>query len=174
MSPMELSSYVKDVPDFPKAGIVYKDITPLLAQPNAFASAVDFLARTVELSGASEIVAIESRGFIFGAAVSRQLSVPLQLVRKPGKLPRPSFHVRYDLEYGSDQVEIHKDVIQPSRKYAIIDDVLATGGTAAATAELINSNGGVVECCAFVIELSELGGRQKLSGCVIESLIKYN
>ena len=170
----DLTSYIREVPDFPKPGVRYYDITTLMQDPKGFQQALDGMEKYVRSCNPDVLVAIESRGFIFGAAVSRQLSVPLQLVRKPGKLPRSYFHVRYELEYGSDQVEIHRDVIQPSRKYAIIDDVLATGGTAAATAELITSNGGVVDCCAFVIELSQLGGRQKLSNCVVKSLIKYN
>lgn len=174
MTISELRSFIYDVPDFPKVGVTFKDITPLLARPEAFSRTIDLLTERLETFAVNEILAIESRGFIFGAAVSQRLSLPLQLVRKPGKLPRPSIHASYELEYGFDRLEIHSDVIQKDRRYAIVDDLLATGGTAAAAAELVDSNGGAVACCAFVIELAFLNGRQRLAGHVVDSLIRYD
>jgi len=174
MSPEDIREFVHEVPDFPEPGVSFKDITPLLANPRAFSASIEALSDIVYASGASEILAIESRGFIFGAAISRQLSLPLQLVRKPGKLPRPYVQVEYELEYGVDRIQIHDDVIRPSRSYAIVDDLIATGGTASAVAELVSRGGGSIACCAFVVELEFLQGRRKLPDCRIESLIRYD
>jgi len=172
--PTDLSAYIRDVPDFPQPGILFKDITPLLAEPVAFAAAVEQLAATVRDAAAEEILGIESRGFIFGAAVAVELGLPLQLVRKPGKLPRTTTHVDYALEYGVDRIEVHTDAVRPGIRYAIIDDLIATGGTAAATVELVGRCGGQVACCAFVIELGFLGGRKKLPSGLVTSLIQYD
>jgi len=172
MTPNKLSAFIRDVPDFPKPGILFKDITPLLAEPGAFAVAVNLLKATVRDTAADEILGIESRGFIFGAAVAADLSLPLQLVRKPGKLPRATMHADYALEYGSDRVEVHVDAIRHGRRYAIIDDLIATGGTAAATVELVERCGGHLACCAFVVELGSLGGREKLPSGTVSSLIQ--
>jgi adenine phosphoribosyltransferase len=174
MSITHLKSLVHDIPDFPKPGIVFKDITPLVANPEGFSFAVALLADRLLAADADEILAIESRGFIFGAAVAAKLSIPLQLVRKPGKLPRQTVGQDYELEYGTDRVEVHSGVIDPNTRYAIVDDLIATGGTASATAQLVQKHGAEIACCAFVIELNFLQGRQRLNGCRIESLLHYD
>ena len=170
---IELSERIRDVPDFPKPGILFKDITPLLADPAAFSQAVDLLAGRLAEHETQGIVAIESRGFLFGAPIAQRLSVPLQLVRKPGKLPYDKVGQSYSLEYGTDRVEIHVDAIRAGARYAIVDDLIATGGTAAATVELVKQQGGVVACCGFVIELVALGGRDKLAGAEVVSLLQF-
>ena len=174
MSINDLKRLIHDVPDFPKPGVVFKDITPLLADPEGFSYTVDLLADRLLAAGAQEILAIESRGFIFGAAVASKMSIPLQLVRKPGKLPRRTVGQDYALEYGTDRVEVHSNVIDRSTRYAIVDDLIATGGTAAATTQLVLQHGAEIACCAFVIELNFLQGREQLNGCRIESLIVYD
>jgi adenine phosphoribosyltransferase len=173
LSIAELRAAIRDVPDFPKPGILFKDITPLLAEPRAFRSIVELLAERVQSHGAQGLVAIESRGFLFGAALALRLGLPLQLVRKPGKLPYETVSVAYQLEYGSDKVEIHIDAIQAGVRYAIVDDLVATGGTAAAAADLIEMQRGRVACCAFVIELAFLKGRDRLGDRQVESLIEF-
>ena len=172
-SPLQISSFVRDVPDFPKPGILFRDITPLLANAAAFAAAIEQFAAAVEPHRVSALVAIESRGFIFGAALAQRLGLPLLLVRKPGKLPRRTVSVSYQLEYGTDRVEMHADEIVAGARYAVIDDVIATGGTAVAAAELVEKQGGVVVCCAFLIELDFLKGRERLAGRPVESLLRY-
>jgi adenine phosphoribosyltransferase len=173
MTPAELKRYIRDVPDFPKPGIVFKDITPLLADPAAFRATIGLLAERLRASNAEEILAIESRGFIFGAAVADRLQWPLHVVRKPGKLPGTTVGMDYELEYGVDRVELHQDVVQAGRRYAVVDDLIATGGTAAAVAQLVQNHHGEVACCAFVIELAFLPGRRRLAGFHVESLIRY-
>lgn len=173
MSPEEIKALVKDVPDFPKPGIVFKDITPLLSDPRAFAAITDFLAERTKSYRPDAILAIESRGFIFGAALANRLGVALQLVRKRGKLPRETVSVEYDLEYGTDHVEMHSDAIEQGGLYVIVDDVIATGGTAAAAAKLVAEQGGIVAACLFVLELRYLNGRHRLDGTVVESLISF-
>ncbi|MDI3260239.1 MAG: adenine phosphoribosyltransferase [Sinobacteraceae bacterium] len=168
-----LQALIHDVPDFPKPGIVFKDITPLLADAQAFSAAIERLAGRLAAHGPAGIVAIESRGFIFGAALARELRLPLLPVRKPGKLPRKTVAARYELEYGSDALEMHADAIRAGVRYAVVDDVIATGGTAAATAELVRSQGGAVACYGFLIELSFLDGRRQLDGAPLEALIRY-
>src|SRR5690606_31178498 len=125
------------VPDFPKPGIVFKDITPLLEHPEGFRATIERLAEGARSLGAGHILAIESRGFIFGAALAHELGLPMHLVRKRGKLPRDSLRIRYELEYGFDELEVHADAIVPGERYLIVDDLIATGGTAAATGELV-------------------------------------
>ncbi|MFW2405624.1 MAG: adenine phosphoribosyltransferase [Gammaproteobacteria bacterium] len=169
----EISRLIVDVPDFPEPGVMFKDITPLLAHPAGFASTVELLAERIAESGAEELLAIESRGFIFGAAVAARLGSPLHLVRKPGKLPRRTVGVDYDLEYGSDRVEIHDGALTAGRSYAIVDDVIATGGTAAATAQLVRDQQGQTAGCFVVIELSFLNGQERLNGCPVDSLITF-
>lgn len=164
---------IRDIPDFPKPGIVFKDITPILGNAMLFAGAVSLLAERVAAHRPQGIVAVEARGFIFGAPVAHALGLPLQLARKPGKLPYKTVSVTYDLEYGSDRIELHTDAIEPGRSYAVIDDLIATGGTAAATADLIELQKGRVACCAFVIELGFLGGSQRLGSRPVEALIRY-
>jgi adenine phosphoribosyltransferase len=169
----DIEAFIKDVPDFPKPGIVFKDITPLLASPEAFCAAVDALAERVAGLRADGLLAIESRGFVFGAALAQTLALPLQLVRKRGKLPRKSISIRYELEYGFDHLEVHEDAIEAGRRYVIVDDVIATGGTAAAVAQLVAAQRATVAACAVLIELAFLDGRAKLGGVPVVSLITY-
>lgn len=170
----DISRFIADVPDFPEPGVVFKDITPLLADPGAFGATIDLLAGRIAVTGANEILAIESRGFIFGSAVAAKTGLPLHLVRKPGKLPRDTVGVDYALEYGTDRVEIHRGALQAGRAYAIVDDVIATGGTAAATAQLARNQGADVAGCCVVIELAFLNGRERLDGCPVDSLIVFD
>ena len=162
MTLQDLQALIRDVPDFPKPGIVFKDITPLLADPRGLAETVDHLAEAVEDLEADEILAIESRGFIFGTALAQKMSLPMHLVRKRGRLPRETISIRYELEYGFDHLEVHTDTIEPGRRYLIVDDLIATGGTAAAVAELVRREKGIVAGCAVVIELAFLDGRRAL------------
>ena len=164
---------IRDVPDFPKPGIVFKDITPLLADPEGLGATIELLAEAVTDLDADGILAIESRGFIFGAALAQKVGLPMHLVRKRGRLPREAISVRYELEYGFDHLEIHTDVVEPGKRYLIVDDLLATGGTAAAVAKLIRQEEGVVAGCAVVIELAFLDGRAALEDCPLISLISY-
>ncbi len=173
MTPAELKALIVDVPDFPKPGIVFKDITPLLENPAAFRAAIEQLAQRCEELHADSILAIESRGFIFGAALAQRLGLPLELVRKRGKLPRRSLSVSYALEYGIDHLEIHADALKRGGRYLIVDDVIATGGTAAAVVDLVTQQGGVIAACVFLIELTFLPGRARLGGQEIVSLISY-
>jgi adenine phosphoribosyltransferase len=169
----DIRPFIVDVPDFPKPGIVFKDITPLLASPEAFRSTIDALAERCAALQADGILAIESRGFIFGAALAARMRLPLQLVRKRGKLPREAVSIRYELEYGFDHLEVHTDAVSEGRRYLVVDDVIATGGTAAAVVDLIRRQGGDVAACVFVIELTFLGGRGKLGGQEVVSLVSY-
>jgi adenine phosphoribosyltransferase len=173
MSPADIKALIADVPDFPKPGIVFKDITPVLADPRAFAAATDALAERCTRFRADAVLAIESRGFIFAAPLAQRLNLPLHLVRKRGKLPRAALSVRYELEYGFDHLEVHADAIRPGGRYLIVDDVIATGGTAAAVASLVAQQGAAVAACVFLIELTFLDGRSKLGGSEVVSLIRY-
>jgi adenine phosphoribosyltransferase len=173
MSLDEIKRLIVDVPDFPKPGIVFKDITPVLASPSAFATVTERFAEHCAPLEADAILAIESRGFIFGAPLAQRLKLPLQLVRKRGKLPRAAISARYELEYGFDHLEVHADAVQSGGRYVIVDDVIATGGTAAAVAGLVAQQGATVATCLFVIELGFLNGRDKLGGTDILSLITY-
>jgi len=168
-----LKAYIRDVPDFPKPGILFKDITPLLADPAAFQACIEQLAARLAAHAPQGLVAIESRGFIFGAALAQRMRLPLLLVRKPGKLPWHTEQISYQLEYGEDRLQIHRDAVQAGGRYAIVDDVLATGGTAAAAAELLRRQGANVVVLAFLIELGFLNGRQRLGGAALESLLHY-
>ncbi len=173
MSIEAISALIQDVPDFPKPGILFKDITPLLADRAGFRAAIDLLAQRAAPFAANGILAIESRGFIFGAALAAHLGLPLHLVRKRGKLPRASVTVSYSLEYGLDHLEMHTDAVQPGERYLVVDDVIATGGTAAAVSKLVHRQGGEVAAMLFVIELADLAGREHLGGAPVESLIVY-
>jgi adenine phosphoribosyltransferase len=173
MSPLEIKSLIVDVPDFPKPGIVFKDITPVLADPAAFKAAIEHLAEHAAHLRCDAVLAIESRGFILGAPLAQQLGLPLQLVRKRGKLPRAALRVSYELEYGVDHLEVHADAIRRGGRYLIVDDVIATGGTAAAVASLVAQQGATVAACLFLVELTFLGGRAKLDGLDVVSLISY-
>jgi adenine phosphoribosyltransferase len=173
MTLSEIQALIRDVPDFPKPGIIFKDITPLLADPRGFRAAIDALAERVEPLRADGILAIESRGFIFGAALAQRVALPLQLVRKRGKLPRKSVSMEYSLEYGVDHLEMHTDSVRPGGRYLIVDDVIATGGTAEAVAKMVAMQGAGVAACVFLIELEFLHGRSRLGGNEVVSLIAY-
>jgi adenine phosphoribosyltransferase len=173
MSPLDIKALIVDVPDFPRPGIVFKDITPVLAHPKAFAAVIEHFAEHAAALRAEGVLAIESRGFIFGAPLAQRLGLPLQLVRKRGKLPRAAVTARYELEYGFDHLEMHADAVHKGGRYLIVDDVIATGGTAAAAAGLIAQQGASVAACLFLIELTFLRGRDKLPGLDVVSLIDY-
>ena len=168
-----LRKLIEEVSDFPSPGVSYKDITPLLADPIGFSAALDALAERVAAANPVAVLAIESRGFIFGAAVADRLHLPLHLVRKRGKLPRRAVGVAYELEYGEDHLEVHADALQAGSGYAVIDDVLATGGTAAAVADLVEAEGGVVAILSFLIEISALHGRERLGNRPVASVLQF-
>ncbi len=168
---MDLGSLIRDIPDFPKEGIVFKDITPLLADPDGFRSAIDTIAATYADSQVTKVLGAEARGFIFGGALAYKLGAGFVPARKPGKLPWQTTKAEYALEYGTDTLEMHLDAIGPEDVVLIVDDVLATGGTAAAKAMLATSTGAKLAGFAFLIELDFLGGRQKLGEVPIVSLI---
>jgi adenine phosphoribosyltransferase len=170
---MDLKSRIRDVPDFPKPGIIFKDITTILLDPEALRETIDILRGHLEQKDFDLIVGIEARGFIFGAAVAYSLNKGFIPVRKPGKLPAETVRQTYDLEYGTDSIEIHKDAIKPGQKIIVLDDLLATGGTAAATVKLVESLGGKVLEAAFVVELAFLNGREKFKGLDIFSIVQY-
>lgn len=169
----DIRTLIHDVPDFPEPGIVFKDITPLLADPDGFSSVINRLEETANAHRAEAILGIESRGFIFGAALAAQMKLPLHLVRKKGKLPRETVSIAYELEYGVGHLEVHSDAIAADTRYLIVDDVVATGGTAEATGKLVEQQGGQIAAFAFVIELSFLAGREKLTTWPVESLITF-
>jgi adenine phosphoribosyltransferase len=158
----DLGRLIRDVPDFPKPGIMFKDITPLLADPRAFTTVLDLIAERFAGKGVDTVVGIESRGFIFGAALAARTMASFVPVRKPGKLPAATDRVAYALEYGTDALEMHKNSLRPGAKVLVVDDVVATGGTAAAAIELSKRQGGHVVGVAFAIELTFLNGRTKL------------
>ncbi len=168
---MNIASYLRDVPDFPKPGILFKDITPLLAEPRAMQHAIDALALLDWRAPVQRVAAIESRGFLFGMPLALALGVPFTPIRKPGKLPWRTKSIEYALEYGTDQLQIHVDGVGEGEQVLLVDDLLATGGTMAAAAHLVENLGGKVVGCAFVVELSFLGGRAKLPGRDIGALV---
>lgn len=170
---MNLKERIRDVPDFPKQGIIFKDITTLLKDKDAFHETIDKLAEQHRGKHVDQIVAIESRGFIFGSALAYQLQTGFIPVRKPGKLPHHTEKEIYELEYGTDSLEIHVDAFDKGQRILIVDDLLATGGTAAAVARLIEKLQGKVVGFSFVIELTFLNGRDKLKGYEVHSLIQY-
>lgn len=170
---MNLEAHIRDIPDFPKPGIVFKDITPLLGHPEAFEASIRELATPFRDERIDAVVGIESRGFIFGAVVARELGVGFVPVRKPGKLPADTLSVSYALEYGEDTVEIHRDALSEGQEVLIVDDVLATGGTMAATCELVEKTGARITGVAFLVELGFLNGRNKLNGHAIHSVLTY-
>ncbi|MCK6455048.1 MAG: adenine phosphoribosyltransferase [Phycisphaerae bacterium] len=170
----ELQKFIRDVPDFPKPGIVFKDITPLLADPAALSMAVEFLTQPYRSARVDLVVGAESRGFIFGTAVARNLSAGFVPIRKPSKLPRKARRVSYQLEYGMDALEIHEDAIPPGARILMIDDLLATGGTMAACCELVESLKGQIVGVAFLIELAFLKGREKLGKYAVHSIVTYD
>jgi adenine phosphoribosyltransferase len=164
---------IRNVPDFPKAGILFYDITTLLRDPQGFKCVVDSLSLPYESAGIDLVVGIESRGFILGGAVADRIGAGFSPVRKPGKLPSTTVRESYALEYGTDALEIHDDAVAPGQRVLIVDDVIATGGTARATAALIRRLGGTVHALAFLIELVALNGRAQLEGENILALVKY-
>ena len=168
-----LKSRIRHVPDFPKAGILFYDVTTLLRDPEGFRLAVDSLAEPYANRGIDVVVGIESRGFILGSAVADRLRAGFVPVRKLGKLPAATIRASYDLEYGSDSLEMHKDAVQRGQHVLIVDDLLATGGTARATLHLVKELGGIVEGLSFLIELVELNGRSKLTGEKVRAVLQY-
>ena len=170
---MDLRDYIRDIPDFPKAGIVFKDITPLLLEPAAFDHAVRLLAEHARPLEVELIVAAEARGFIFGGALARELGVGFVPARKPGKLPHETVSVEYGLEYGVDQLHVHSDALTGGKRVLVHDDLLATGGTAKAKVDLVEQLGGRVVGCAFVVELAFLAGRETLAGYDVQTLVSY-
>lgn len=167
-----VKSYIRDVPDFPKKGILFKDITPLLQSPKGLKEAIAGLARAVDPASYELVCGIESRGFIFGTALAHHLGKGFVPIRKPGKLPWKTASESYELEYGTDTIEIHVDAAEGGRRVLMVDDLLATGGTMAAALKLVRRIGGVPVACCFVIELSFLPGREKLGDVPVHSLVK--
>jgi adenine phosphoribosyltransferase len=171
---MELRRYVRDIPDFPRAGIVFKDITPLLLDADASRAALDGLVDVARAREPELIVGIEARGLIFGAGIAHALGIGFAPVRKPGKLPSEVVSVSYELEYGTDALELHADAVAEDTSVLIHDDLIATGGTAAATIEAVESLGGRVVGCSFLIELAFLRGRERLGRHPVDALISYD
>jgi adenine phosphoribosyltransferase len=171
---LELADYIRSIPDFPKPGILFRDITPLLAAPAAFRQAVGQLADHFRRDEIDVVVAAEARGFIFAAPVALELNAALVPVRKPGKLPYKTLSLSYELEYGSDTLEIHADAVSPGQRVLVIDDLLATGGTVEACCRMVEKAGGVVAGCGLVIELVGLGGAKRIAQYKTVSLIKYD
>ncbi|MBI5453897.1 MAG: adenine phosphoribosyltransferase [Deltaproteobacteria bacterium] len=169
----DLKKSIRDVPDFPKKGILFKDITTLCKEPALFQRMVDLLGHRYVGKRVDLVVGIEARGFIIGAALAYKLGAGIVLVRKPGKLPHKTHKASYTLEYGKDSLEIHQDAIEKGQNVVIADDLLATGGTAGAVANLVKDMGGNIVECAFIVELEELNGREKLNPHPVFSLIKY-
>ena len=170
---MDLKQHIRHVPDFPKAGILFYDITTLLRDPQGFAATVDVLATPYTGQGIDAVIGIESRGFILGAAVAQRIGAGFIPIRKPGKLPSKALKESYDLEYGTDALEIHEDAVDRGQRVLIVDDVLATGGTAAAAVQLVRRLGGELHGLAFLIELRVLDGKKKLLGEKVFSVLQY-
>jgi adenine phosphoribosyltransferase len=170
---MDLRPFIRDIPDFPKPGIQFKDITPLLADPTAFRASIEGLAERFGPDNFDVIAAAEARGFLFAAPLALALRKPLVPLRKPGKLPHRTYSLKYDLEYGQAELHMHVDGIAAGQRVLMLDDVLATGGTMAAGCQLVEHAGGVVHGCAFMVELAFLKGRSKLTGYDLFSLITY-
>ena len=170
---MDLKQQIRDIPDFPKPGILFRDITTLLGNPQALRHSVDLLeAKCTDLKP-NYIAGIESRGFIFGMPLAYRMNLGFAPVRKPGKLPAATHAAEYELEYGTDRLELHQDAFPSGSRVLVIDDLIATGGTAAATAELVDKAGGELVGFGFVVELADLAGRQKLPDVPIVSLVQY-
>lgn len=169
----DIARHIRDVPDFPKPGIMFKDITPLLLEPRAFRRAVELMTAPFRRERISRVVSIESRGFLLGAPIALALEAGLVPMRKPGKLPAARGRVEYALEYGTDALEMHRDAVAAADRVLVVDDVLATGGTAAAAAQLVRTHSATVVGFAFLIELDFLKGRARLEGERIEALLHY-
>ena len=168
---VDFESYIRSIPDFPKEGIIFKDITPLLGSPEGFRGAIDAMAAPYLEAGVTKVLGAEARGFILGGALAYRLGAGFVPARKPGKLPWTTTSAEYALEYGTDQLEMHIDAVEPGDRVLIVDDVLATGGTASAKADLVAASGAVVVGFAFLMELDFLHGRDKLGDCSIVSLM---
>lgn len=169
----KLKSKIRDIPDFPVKGVLFRDITTLLKDIDAFNESIERMAEIIKEKKVDKIIGIEARGFIFAAPIAYKLKVPLNLIRKPGKLPAETVSESYKLEYGENTVEIHKDAITKGDKVVICDDLLATGGTAKASAQLVTRLGGEVVSILFLIELTDLKGRDKLKDYAVDSILKY-
>jgi len=171
---MDIDTHIRKIPNFPKEGILFYDITTILESPEAFKHCVDTFANHYRDKMIDVIVGIEARGFIFGAALAYALGKPFSIVRKPGKLPSKTVFEEYELEYGTDKIEMHEDTIKPGQNVLLVDDLLATGGTIKATANLVERVGGVVAGMCFVVELDFLKGREKLANYDLLSLVHYD
>jgi adenine phosphoribosyltransferase len=171
---VDLKQYIQDIPDFPKPGIVFKDVTPLFLDGRALRFAVDGLADYAREREADYVVSAEARGFVLGGAVAATTGAGFVLARKPGKLPRQTASIEYQLEYGLDALEVHSDAVSDGARVLVHDDLLATGGTAAALCGLVEQAGGVVAGCGFVVELAFLRGRERLEGYDVDSLVVYD
>ena len=170
---MDLKAFIRDIPDFPEPGILFRDITPLLRSPQAFSHVIERLSDRVRHEEFDTIVAIESRGFLFGAPLAHRLGKPIVPVRKPGKLPAATYSTEYTLEYGENTMEMHQDGVNAGERVLIVDDLLATGGTLAAAANLVEMSGGVVRAMVVVVELTGLSGRNSLGAHDVVSLVEY-
>jgi adenine phosphoribosyltransferase len=170
---VNLADYIREIPDFPKPGILFRDITPLLAAPAAFREVIRQLAAPFRGRKIDLVAAAEARGFVFAAPVAIELGAGLVPIRKPGKLPCKTLSCCYELEYGTDKLEIHADAVQPGDKVLMVDDLLATGGTIDACCRVVEQAGGQIAGCAVVIELVGLGGRKKIERYEVESLLRY-
>ncbi len=170
---VDLKRHIRSIPDWPKKGILFRDITPLLGDPRAFAAAVEALSTDFSDAGIDYVAAVEARGFIFGAAVAEKLAAGFVPIRKRGKLPWQTESITYDLEYGTDTLEVHRDAVTNGAKVLMVDDLLATGGTMAAACRLIEKIGGRVAGIVFLVELADLKGREKLTGYKVTSVISY-
>ncbi|MFN8222595.1 MAG: adenine phosphoribosyltransferase [Gaiellales bacterium] len=173
MTPDELRGYIRDVPDFPQPGIIFKDLMPMIADAKAFAGCVDLLAEWARPRTPDVILGAEARGFIFGGALAYALGCGFVPARKPGKLPWTTIEARYDLEYGQDTLQVHADALGAGARVIVLDDVLATGGTAAAKVQLVEKLGGLVVGALFVVELGFLNGREKIAGTEVNALITF-
>jgi adenine phosphoribosyltransferase len=170
---MDLATHIRPIPDFPKPGILFRDITPLLAEAEAFAEAIARMAEPWRGAGLDAIAAVEARGFLFAGPLALALDVGVIPVRKPGKLPADTIAHEYELEYGRDRLEMHAGVLRPGSRVLVVDDVLATGGTAAACMRLVERAGGIVAGAAFLVEIEPLGGRERLAPHRVESVLIY-
>jgi adenine phosphoribosyltransferase len=171
---VDLKKFIRDVPDFPQPGILFRDISPLLAAPSAFVACIQQLADQFRDQNVDAIVAVEARGFIFAAPLALELGASFVPVRKPGKLPCATDKVEYELEYGTDTIEIHRDAIKPGQRVLVVDDLLATGGTVAACCQLLSKRGAEIVGCAFVVQLSALNGDKRLLPHSVFSLVQYD
>ncbi|MEJ2703219.1 MAG: adenine phosphoribosyltransferase [Sedimentisphaerales bacterium] len=171
---IDLSHYIRSIPDWPKEGILFRDITPLLGDSRAFVTAVEALCADFAEAGVEYVAAVEARGFIFGSAVAERLEAGFVPIRKKGKLPYETESVTYDLEYGTDTLEVHCDAVKKDARVLMVDDLLATGGTMAAACKLIEKIGGRVAGIVFLLELASLNGREKLAGYKVASIISYD